>query len=124
MVRCLAITVLVAVANVSTFVVRANGLVSSQDQTPKAEPKDKAEPKRQAASLTGCVDEQDGKWVLVNNQTMAIIANLTADGFPGEAFAKYVGHKVTVRGTANSDGSKSEFKVREIESVSDTCTAR
>ena len=125
MVRWAAITVFVVVANVNAFSVRANGpMDQSQDQSPKAEPKQKADSKGQSASLTGCVDEQEGKWVLVNNQTMAIIANLTPDGFPGEAFAKYVGHKVTVRGTANSNGSKSEFKVREIESVSDTCTAR
>jgi hypothetical protein len=95
-----------------------------QDPQSKAEPKQKADPKSQSAALTGCVDEQEGKWVLVNNQTMATIANLAADGFPVEAFAKYVGHKVTVRGTASSDGSKSVFKVREIESVSDTCTSR
>ncbi|MEI9975398.1 MAG: hypothetical protein WDO73_27025 [Ignavibacteriota bacterium] len=55
---------------------------------------------------------------------MATIATLAADGFPVEAFAKYMGHKVSVRGTANSDGSSSTFKVREIKTISETCAAR
>jgi hypothetical protein len=97
---------------------------SQQQPPPKTDPKDKPDPKGPSASLTGCVDEQEGKWVLVNDQTMAIIANLAADGFPTEAFAKHVGHKVTVRGTSSSDGSRPTFKVRTIETISETCAAR
>jgi hypothetical protein len=93
------------------------------DRPQEQEPK-KAATKGQTASLTGCVDEQDGKWVLVSDKTMAIIATLAADGFPTEAFAKHMGHKVTVRGTGSSGGSSSTFKVREIEPISDTCAAR
>lgn len=74
--------------------------------------------------MTGCVDEQEGKYVLVNDQTMAIIATLAADGFPTEAFAKYVGQKVTVRGTVSSGASKTPFKVRTVQTVSETCTGR
>ena len=95
-----------------------------QDQPPKTEPKDKAEPKGQTASLTGCVDEQEGKWVLVNDQTMAIIATLAADGFPTEGFAKYMGQKVTVQGTASSGGPGSTFKVRSIKTIRETCAAQ
>jgi hypothetical protein len=29
------------------------------------------------------------------------MADLEADGFPTEGFAKHMGHKVTVRGTSN-----------------------
>jgi hypothetical protein len=101
-----------------------SAMTRSQDQPPKTEPKEKADPKGQTVTLTGCVDEQDGKWVLVNGQTMAIIAKLAANGFPTEGFAKYMGHKVNVRGTTSSDESGSTFKVREIESISETCTAR
>ena len=97
--------------------------LADQEQ-PKTDPKDKADPKGQKLSLTGCVDEQEGKWVLVNDQTMAIIANLAADGFPTEGFAKYLGQKVTVRGTGSSGGSSSLFKVRSIETISETCAAR
>jgi hypothetical protein len=96
----------------------------SQNQAPQTEPSDKADPKGQTASLTGCMDEQDGKWVLVNDQTMAIIATLSADGFPTEGFAKYLGHKVNVRGTASSGASSPTFKVREIKTISETCAAR
>jgi hypothetical protein len=55
---------------------------------------------------------------------MAVIANLAADGFPAEGFAKHVGHKVTVRGTVSSGGSRPIFKVRTIETISETCAAR
>jgi len=97
---------------------------AKSQQQPKADPKAQSQPKGQMNSLTGCVDEQEGKWVLVNDQTMAIIANLAADGFPAEAFAKHVGQKVTVRGTASSGGSPPLFKVRSIETISETCASR
>ena len=96
---------------------------ASSRQDTKTDPQAKPEPKGQT-SLTGCVDEQEGQWVLVNDQTMAIIANLAADGFPTEGFAKHVGQKVTVRGTASSTGSRPLFKVRSIETISETCSSR
>jgi hypothetical protein len=125
MVRVAAIPVFVVYASFTLSYAHSNTAMNrSQDQQPKTESKEKADPKDQTASLTGCVDEQDGKWVLVNDQTMAIIAKLAADGFPTEGFAKFMGHKVNVRGTASSAGSSSTFKVREIKSISDTCAAR
>jgi len=119
-----AIPVLVVYASFTLSYAHPNPALYSQDQQPKTESKEKADPKDQTASLTGCVDEQEGKWVLVNDQTMAVIANLAADGFPTEAFAKFMGHKVNVRGTASSGGSSSTFRVREIKSISDTCAVR
>jgi len=125
MIRRAATTVFVVATSFTLFYALANVAENrSQDQQPKAESKQKADPKAEPASLTGCVDEQDGKWVLVNYQTMAVIANLAADGFPTEAFAKYMGHKVNVRGTANSGESSSTFKVREIKTLSETCAAQ
>jgi len=125
MIRRAAITVLVTVASFGLSFARSNPAIDrSQTQQPKAPPQDKSDPKGQTASLTGCVDEQEGKWVLVNDQTMAIIATLVADGFPTEGFAKYVGQKVTVRGTGSSGGSSSTFKVRSVQTISETCTAR
>lgn len=124
MVRVAAIPVLVVFASFTLSYAHSNLALNSQDPQPKAESKEKADPKDQTTSLTGCVDEQEGKWVLVNDQTMAVIANLAADGFPPEAFAKFMGHKVNVRGTASSGGSSSTFRVREIKSISDTCAAR
>jgi hypothetical protein len=92
-------------------------------QDSQQQSKDKAPPpaKSAAASLTGCVDEQEGNYVLLSDQTMNPIANLVADGFAKEDFAKHVGHKVTVRGTSSSQGALPLFKVRTIERVSDTC---
>ena len=125
MLRGAKIAILVVSAGINLSFARSNSaLTRLQDQPPKTEPKEKADPKGQLAALMGCVDEQDGKWVLVNDQTMAIIAKLAADGFPQEAFAKYMGHKVNVRGTTSSDESGSTFKVREIKTISETCAAR
>jgi len=86
--------------------------------------KDKsAQPAKDApASLTGCVDEQEGNYVLLSERTMNPIASLEADGFPKEGFAKHVGHKVTVRGTSSSQGTMPLIKVRTIETVSETCS--
>jgi hypothetical protein len=88
----------------------------------KAQPR-KAE-KGKATSLTGCVDEQDGRYVLVDDRALQPIADLEADGFPTEGFAKHVGHKVTVRGTSSSGGARPNIKVRTIETVSDTCAPK
>ena len=125
MVRGATITALVVLAGFNLSFAQSNLAVNrSQEQQPKTEPKEKADPKGETALLTGCVDEQDGKWVLVNDQTMAVIAILAADGFPVEAFAKYMGHRVSVRGTGSPGGSSSTFKVREIKTISETCAAR
>ena len=85
----------------------------------KAQPKQ--EQKGKTASLTGCVDEHDGRYVLVDDRALRPIADLEADGFPTEGFAKHMGHKVTVRGTSSSGGTRPTIKVRSIQTVSDTC---
>jgi hypothetical protein len=71
--------------------------------------------------MTGCVDEQDGKYVLLNDRTRAPIANLEAEGFPVEGFAKHVGHKVTVPGTVSPGDNLPLFRVRTVETVTETC---
>jgi hypothetical protein len=96
--------------------------LAAEQDTQKQESQQKAPPAKDAsASMTGCVDELEGSYVLLSDRTMNPIANLEADGFPREAFAKHVGHKVTVRGTSNSQGALPLFKVRTIETVSETC---
>jgi len=62
--------------------------------------------------LTGCVDEQFGQYVLLDNQ-MAKITSLQSAGPEKEVFAKYLGHKVQVRGTRTS-GPKATFTVTGI----------
>jgi hypothetical protein len=73
------------------------------------------------SSLTGCVDEKEGHYILVDDRNLNPVADLEADGFPTEGFAKHVGHKVTVRGTSSSESTRPVFKVRSIETVSETC---
>jgi hypothetical protein len=91
-------------------------LQQKQDQKQK-----QSKAKDSGASLTGCIDEQNGHYVMVSERTLDPIADLEAEGFETEGFAKHVGHKVTVRGTSNSGETRPLFKVRSIEEVSDTC---
>ncbi len=51
--------------------------------------------------MTGCVDEQFGQYILLDGQMQKII-NLQSAGPEKDVFAKYVGHKVEVRGTMSS----------------------
>jgi hypothetical protein len=94
---------------------------SGQDNTGQKQNKAKTEQKAKTASLTGCVDQKEGRYVLVDERSLNPVANLEADGFETEGFAKHVGHKVTVRGTSNPGGAVPVFKVRSIETVSDGC---
>src|SRR5579862_8410787 len=93
---------------------------ATQDQKQKPAPAEKAPPKA-TVSLKGCVDEQNGAYVLITPDTRSVIASLQAEGFPTEGFAKHVGHTVTVQGTSIPGETKPIFKVRSIETVSDTC---
>jgi hypothetical protein len=96
-----------------------------QDQKQDSKKDPGAKPKSQSGnSLTGCVDEQQGHYVLVDERSLNPIADLVADGFPTEGFAKHVGHKVTVRGTSNSDGARQILKVRSIEMISEVCAPK
>ena len=107
-VQCLALPVALAMPN-------------PQDQKKDSSGKQKGSA---GSSLTGCVDEQQGHYVLVDEHNLNVIADLVADGFPTEGFAKHVGHKVIVRGTANSDAARPVWKVRNIETVSEICAPK
>ena len=73
------------------------------------------------ATLSGCVDQQEGRYVLVDDHSLQAIADLEAEGFPTEGFAKHLGQMVTVRGTSNPGSTRPLFKVRSVETVKDTC---
>jgi hypothetical protein len=77
--------------------------------------------KQPVTSLKGCVDQQEGLYVLVGDHDLRVVANLNAEGFPIEGFAKHVGQKVTVRGTQNPGDTRLVFRVRNMETVSETC---
>jgi hypothetical protein len=85
------------------------------------QPQPKKESQSTGDSMTGCVDEQSGRYVLTNDRDLALIAILEADGFPTEAFAKHLGHKVTVRGIVTPGGTQPTIKVRSVTAISDTC---
>jgi hypothetical protein len=115
--RLLLIAILTVVPTTSLLTV-----AQAQNQKAPAKQKKSSEGKAQQAALTGCVDEHDGHYVLLQEQNRAVIAHLEAEGFPTEGFAKHLGHKVTVRGTASSSGAERPvFKVRSVEAVSDAC---
>ena len=103
-------------------VAASNAGSEQADQKQKQEPKQKpSKAKDSGASLTGCIDEQNGQYVMINDRTLDPIADLQAEGFDTEGFAKHVGHKVTVRGSSSPGEIRPLFKVRSIEAVSDTC---
>ncbi|MGA2116743.1 MAG: hypothetical protein ABSH56_18540 [Bryobacteraceae bacterium] len=68
--------------------------------------------------LIGCVDEQDGHYVLLNDQ-MQKIAGLQSAASGDEMFARFMGHEVRVTGAPSAQ--QGTFKVTGIEQVSDSC---
>ena len=109
-------TILAAINSPAVHAATATPVPQEQKKGPSGNGKSQA-----GSSLTGCVDEQQGHYVLVDERSLNPIADLVADGFPTEGFAKHVGHKVTVRGTSNSDGARPVLKVRSIEMISEIC---
>src|ERR1035441_3476195 len=58
----------------------------------------------EAVQLTGCLNEDPGpQYVLRDDKELRLIARLQPDGFPVEAFAKYLGHKITVTGLLSTE---------------------
>jgi hypothetical protein len=87
----------------------------------KAAPKSKKSNRQTQESLSGCVDEQDGKYVLLDDRMLNKLANLeTTVASAEDFFAKHVGHKVVVRGNKAS-GQETVFKVTGIEDVAAVC---
>ena len=111
-------------ACVSIWNLTATALDSDSSQAGQKQEQKKEPAKKSTASLTGCIDEQAGQYVLIDDRTRDPIANLEAEGFETEGFAKHVGHKVTVRGISNPGSTRPLFRVRSIETISDTCGAQ
>jgi len=102
----------------------ASSNAGSEQAAQKQDQKQKQSKSKETASLTGCVDEQDGHYILIHDQTREKLASLVAEGFENEGFAKHVGHKVTVKGTSvPADGASPTFHVRSIETVNETCAS-
>jgi hypothetical protein len=73
-------------------------------------------------TLTGCVDQKDGQYVLTEDTTLRTIAELRAASSNQDSFARHLGHRVTVRGELVSDGGRPWMRVRSLETVSQSCT--
>jgi hypothetical protein len=70
-----------------------------------------------AQSLTGCVDEQNGRYVLRDVQTSQLV-NLQPSGMDADSdFARFVGHQVQASGTMSSG----TLTVAHIGQVADMC---
>jgi hypothetical protein len=82
-----------------------------------------AEPQRTAkASLTGCIDERDGQYVLTSDTDLQPIARLKpAAGTAEDNFAQHMGHKVTVGGILSKEQPLPTMTVQSVRRVSPTC---
>ncbi len=99
------------------------GQGSANPQNPvQAGGQNKPEAKSAQIALTGCVDEQEGNYILLDPSTIQRkLAILQADGFPQEGFAKHLGQKVTVRGRMTGVDSP-VMKVRSVETLAAQCS--
>lgn len=84
---------------------------------PKKTPKENANQK----TFVGCVDQQGDNYVLTGDKMLRVKAVLQGDGFPNDAFAKHVGHKVQVKGTLGSDADPKTILVKTVTTVANEC---
>jgi hypothetical protein len=93
---------------------------AQQESKKKSAPKAKSSRPTQQ-TLTGCVDEQDGNYVLLDDRMLTKLALLEAVPASNEAFfAKHLGHKVTIKGSKSSEQG-APFKVTSIEDLASVC---
>lgn len=76
-----------------------------------------------AEKMTGCVDQRDGRYILIGNRALGKIAELEAVGVQQEGFAKYVGNRVTVAGQKKGEGDTVVLRVRSIRQIAEGCAA-
>ncbi|HXM41865.1 MAG TPA: hypothetical protein VN924_11465 [Bryobacteraceae bacterium] len=101
--------------NVLALVTLAVGVAAATPQSRNIRPAAKA-------SLTGCVDERDGQYVLTNDTNLQPTARLQpAAGSPEDNFARHMGHKVTVRGVLSKADPLPVMTVESVETVSQEC---
>jgi len=104
--------------NLLMIVMLAGSLLAGAPQEGKA---GKASAK---ASLTGCMDEREGQYVLTNDTDLRPTARLQpAAGSAEDNFARHMGHKVTVRGKLSKEEPLPVMTVEGIETVSETCAS-
>lgn len=70
--------------------------------------------------LTGCLDQDEDRFVLRGLVELRKIVTLSPLGFDKDAFAKYVGQKVEVEGRMKP-GEDAVFEVKAVKKVADVC---
>ena len=70
-----------------------------------------------AHSITGCVDEQNGKYVLRDRETDQLITLQPTGTDANDDFARFVGHQAAASGTMSSG----TMTVTQISKVADMC---
>jgi len=76
-----------------------------------------AKARGKASSMGGCIDGDSGRHFLVGARDCEPTADLEADGFPAEGFAKQLGQTVIVREIFNPGKTQPRIKVRGIETT-------
>ncbi len=85
--------------------------VAQSGQPPK-------ESKHATRELTGLVDERPGAiYILRHEGDMNTIAVLKPVGFENESFAKYLGHRVKIRGEFVQTEGEPVFRVHSIQKI-------
>ena len=80
----------------------------------------KEPPRRAAMTITGCLDQRDETYVLTGDRELKVKYTLQGEGFSNDNFARYLGHRVEVKGVSETG----VFRVRTIRSLSESCTPR
>src|SRR5215831_8306407 len=93
--------------------------ISGPARTAQGEPWVKGQPRSVTRQTNGSL-KQEKECVLAGEYTPSCTVGLEADGFRVEPFAKDMGHKVTVRGIHSTDGSRTRYEVRAVETICET----
>jgi hypothetical protein len=86
-----------------------------------ADKKAKKSPAPSITSITGCVDQRNGGYVLTEDTDMKPIMKLHWEGDQDSMFARHVGHRVTVEGAVSSSETGLVLNVKKVTEVSDSC---
>ena len=70
-----------------------------------------------ATVLTGIVDQVGNSFVLAGEECVRPKATLRAEGFGSDNFARFVGHRVQVRGRVLTEGGEQILVVRRVADI-------
>jgi len=74
--------------------------------------------------MTGCIDQRGENYVLTGDDELKKKAVLRGRTFSDDNFARYLGHKVKVQGSAVTEGEDAVINVDRIDDISGSCTAQ